>query len=345
MRKIIISFCIFVLSSFLFADSFQETFNKAKKYEEEKKFIYALTNYYAAKEMVDKNSEDFNIAEEKYESLKENIKAGNLGVEDLDAFELYDKWIELLKEFEHYWTEYCPMVIWVNKLERQSLNMENRTGDYSMQVITHKSDKYYEIKEIVSDGLIAAMRKNKWQNDNLEYFWPDYSVYNITCKEPDNYLPDNIPLIYTPFDAKIDGAYRSFKPDFKIFVPTVVLHYYEKMGSTYSTDDSTCILPFVFKFKIVDLEGNLLFESKDILFRGGYLAKYTQTHKFTLTEEQMKIIDNGDYKIIPTNLNYLFGKISDENAIVITDFNWTKTLKYPYKISLYKANILIQNIK
>lgn len=344
MKKLITVLFMLLTFSSLYSKTFEEIFETGKKFEEEKKYVYALAYYYDAKSFVDEDTNEFFIFDEKYKELKDMIEQGNPGFELYDTFGLYDKWIELLQEFEQYWTEYCPMTITIYKAERNSIDIENRTGTYSIKVYAQTSDKYDDIKEILCKGLEIAMDKNKWTNENLKYFWPDYSVYNIVNKDSDNYIPNKIPLIFTPYDAKIQGSYRSFKPNFKIFAPTAVLHYYEKNGNMYSTDDSTCIIPYQFKLKLVDLEGNTISESRYNMFTGGSFSLFQAIYDFTLTESQMKLIDNGNYKIIPTNLYIIYGKISNENTIVKTNYDWLKNLKSK-AISLNKTNILIEKIK
>lgn len=346
MKKIISLICILCAFNLIFAKSYEEAFEHAKNYEEQGKFVYALANYFDAMTLANnenkqntattdsteiKSSEEkYKNANAKFETIASMIKEGKPGLDDYDAFELYDKWIDLLKEFEHYWTENCPLFIEFYKLRRKELNVEDRTAVYEVSFFPSKNKKYYELKEIFCEGLSKAINQNAWKTEILKN-WPSYSVYNITNKKTsEDYFPENIPLIYTPFEADIypyDVYDECRYINSKLFAPFAELHYYtySEFRKKYETERSgMTITPYDLKFKIIDENENTIFQSKRILIK---IRSYSiQSQAFTVSESQLKSIDSGNYKIIPTGLYLQYGKISDETIIEEDNRNWIKKL-------------------
>lgn len=339
MKKLLTVVCMLISITSVFGKSYEECFEKAQKFEEEKKYAYALANYYDAMNITEENTEEYKTTRKKYNNIKQMIENGKPGLDEYDPFELYDKWVELLQEFEHYWTENCPFLFKFSKPERQSLNSENRTADYTIYVYAKESDKFYEIRKIVSNGLRKVASENAWNNENFEY-WPHYSIYNTIKEKQNEYIIDNIPLIYTPFHAKIYNSYRYFKPTFKLFAPAAELHYYKIVGNQKTTSEDWRVLPYDLKFDIVDNDGNIIFQGKRKLFSGGY-SSYAQYHDFTVSAAQLKIIDSGNYKIVPTGLYLQYGKISDQIVITEDSRDWIKNLT-DFEIALDNVEFIVK---
>ena len=100
--KKILSMVIFSLACIgLFAQNKVSLIEKAKSYENDKKYIYAIATYYDAI-AYEPSQEAFRS----YKKLTMLISDGIPGVEDYDEFSLYDSWLSLLVEFEQYWTEH-----------------------------------------------------------------------------------------------------------------------------------------------------------------------------------------------------------------------------------------------
>ena len=123
-------------------ESFSIHMKKAKDFEAQKKYVYALGEYYEA--MSVEKSLDGKTAYEGWVSLSEIIQSGKPGYGDFDEFSFVDEWILQLQDFEKYWTENCPILIICNNPERIELNRENKTATYEMKMTWQLSPKYKE---------------------------------------------------------------------------------------------------------------------------------------------------------------------------------------------------------
>ena len=109
MKKTISIVVAFIVGNALFAQSakYTEFMAQAQKYEQEKKWVHALGAYYDAME----EEPDFGEPFYAYKKLSEVIEAGNPGYGEFDDFSQYDGWIEIMQEYESYWSENhcCPI--------------------------------------------------------------------------------------------------------------------------------------------------------------------------------------------------------------------------------------------
>lgn len=162
--KKILSMVIFSLACIgLFAQNKVSLIEKAKSYENDKKYIYAIATYYDAI-AYEPSQEAFRS----YKKLTMLISDGIPGVEDYDEFSLYDSWLSLLVEFEQYWTEHPGEVfsITIGELAKDKIDYSTRTAIYSIPIYISSRDpfthKFSEIANIICSGL-EKVWKEDWE--------------------------------------------------------------------------------------------------------------------------------------------------------------------------------------
>lgn len=287
----------------------QQHIDKAKEYESQKKWCYALGEYYDALK-IEKN----NNVQQAYKQLSEVIKNGNPGYGSFDVFTLVDDWVLLMQDFEAYWTEYCPIMFVIGIPQRTEINRENRTVTYEADVSFELSDKYKEIEQILQEGLKKSY-SDDWQMDYLN-FWPEVSVYNGP-KDKDKFLQNGAALTQNLLKDKYKEYVYS---RYKLLASTALFGCMEQgffVGEYFPNHKTTM---FDLKVALIDKEENILFESKRLLV--GPEAKFT----FTLDQNSMKYIDDGEYFFIPKALYLQYGNIPVEPWITKNSRDWIKTL-------------------
>lgn len=335
-KKIITTIAVLLITTSIFAQIAQTSdyeihLQKGKEYENQKKWIYALGEYYDALDSIFadiKNEDiyklvelnqipDFQEALESYKNLAEKIENENPGYGEFDDFTLLDNWILLLKEFEKYWTENSPQRVYFGKPERTALNRENRTATYEIAVYFGTTRKFSEILSLVKTGL-KKTNPSDW-NENLTE-WPNVSAYdNNTQKEDDNMVQDGIHFARERYEV----------------VPFNRKPYYEVGKKSVAIIKNGV---FGIKFNIIDLNGNVLLKSdrytmgfcantslrapKDVFGRvsGGNLVKYIFTD---VPQQTINLIDSDEINIVLDSAYLKYGTINDE-LISYSDENWLK---------------------
>lgn len=111
LKKFIFLSVISFLSVNVFAQNEEVNvhFSKAQEYEAQKKWIYALGEYYDA--MAENLAEPdfnnphifdaYNNAYNRWTAIADSINSGNPGLGEFDEFEFADNWISLLKELKN----------------------------------------------------------------------------------------------------------------------------------------------------------------------------------------------------------------------------------------------------
>lgn len=305
-KRIITTIAVLLITTSFFAQIAQTSdyeihLQKGKEYENQKKWIYALGEYYDALDSIFadiKNEDiyklvelnqipDFQEALESYKNLAEKIENGNPGYGEFDDFTLLDNWILLLKEFEKYWTENSPQRVYFGKPERTALNRENRTATYKIFITSENTPKYQEILKIVETGL-RETNPSEW-NEKLTW-WPKISVYdNNVQKLEDNMIPDGIPLIRRR--AEITPL-----PYGKT--------YYELRSKSAAAINGDI---FIIKFNVVDANGNVLLKSKQ------YYLRYEDKYIFKdVPQQTMNLIDSDKVNIILDSAYLKYGTMDEE---------------------------------
>ena len=189
--------------------TYEAYLSKAKKYESEKRWCYALGSYYDAMGAVGVDSEFKSEAVKGYNLLKEAILSGNPGLGTYDEFTIFEEWKKLLIDAEKYGCSFNPYLVHVGELIKGKLDYQTKTATYSAQIKAYRSYRYKHTLEIIEEGYKKAY---KYDWDKLPKVWPKYSVsynndgiYNVdgACvfrvDKYDNYHKKTIQYAYNPF--------------------------------------------------------------------------------------------------------------------------------------------------
>ncbi len=161
MKKIFLSLFAFVFSASLFAQTagYQENLAKAKEYEEQGRWVYALASYYDAME-----AEPTVKAEEAlkaYTKLADVIKSGKPGYGDnMDEFDIYDGWMAICTDLESLWQEKSPFYFKSGSVTKGALDMETRTGSYDTSLTCNYTAKYNVLNSLLLEGWKKAYRSD-----------------------------------------------------------------------------------------------------------------------------------------------------------------------------------------
>ena len=340
MKKIIVMAVSAILSTFLFAQNaeYEKHFEKAKEYESQKKWIYALGEYYDAMtaKLAETNIENF----ESYEgwiNIADKINNGNPGIGEYDDFDYVDSWLLLLQEYERYWTENCPKTIYFDKPVRTELNREKKTADYSITINQIDNLKFQEIDKIIQNGFKKAY-KDDW---NIKYLkdWPKVSFYSdkkydgkyfidgtaLTsyCTITDRLNPDGGSTTY--ISEELLASLHSKSVQKKIhtqrynaaLTPIQEWTYLDEKHPArklfnYDYDGSSEVSLYDIKFSLRDNSNNILLQSSryNIAIKDSSYCKHVYEFK-NVPQETMKLIEAGEVNCIVDELYLNYGKIDD----------------------------------
>ena len=208
MRKLALALIsLLMLTGSLFAQNakYAELYAKAKEYEAQGKYFYALASYYEAMEA--EPSEKAEEALDAYKKLADVLKAGKPGYgEDMDEFDIYDGWLSIAGEYDSYWKENCPVYFKSCSFEKGELNMETRTGSYSASATDGYTSKYLELKDIVYTGWKNAYR-NDWSKGKSSSLPleddPEKRTYYVAAEAVDS----NGTVLFNLPETKKTGSY------------------------------------------------------------------------------------------------------------------------------------------
>ncbi len=167
MKKTLLTGIVCLLGIFAFGQSakYTELLNKAKKYDSEKNYAYALGYYYDAVREDIRNSKE---AYDRFIEIENVLKDGKPGFDEYDDFTIYDEWVVLLKNAEKYWTEHAYDIYCCDfKLSQKNLDMETRTANYLITVTYNENRKYKRIIKIMTDGIQKSWTEN-WKGITFE---------------------------------------------------------------------------------------------------------------------------------------------------------------------------------
>ena len=152
----------------------QPFLEKAKSYEQQKQWAYALNSYFQVLFLdIDPFAQE--EAAEKYLSLADSIKSGNPGIGNFNEFALHDEWKKLLMNAEKFGTEYGRYYFSIGKLEKKGLDYATKTATYSSKITISDSLIYQKVIEVIQAGYKAAWKKD-WTDLPKPDYWPNYSV-------------------------------------------------------------------------------------------------------------------------------------------------------------------------
>lgn len=304
---------------------YENHMKKAREYEKYEKWIYALGEYYDA--MTVENTIKARTAYDSWCSLSEKIETGYPGYSEYDEFSVVDKWMTMLKDYEKYWTDNCPIFVIYGIPERTYLNREDKTATYRMWLSWDTTNKYEIIRDIYKTGFKKAYNKD-WGLDCLAD-WPNVSVYNATA-ESDSFLPNKTPLTQNLLtdtktkEYRIRSSYsdKYIYSEYKLLASTAEFGCIVKyIDGSYGPDNSYHYTTmYDLKLNVVDEEGNVLFKGERVLL--GTSASYT----FTVNQIGMKMIEAGKIKVIPDSVYLQYGNIPTTPWITEGSRDWIKPL-------------------
>ena len=149
------------------SELFAQYMNKAKQYEEEKQWAFALLFYYYALDAwADPIESD--IAYNAYKKLADIIGTGSPGPGTFDTFSNYEEWKKILISAELLGNNFFPYDIYFGHLEMTNLDMQRKTADYMTNISFTYSLGYQKTIGIISKGY--DMTEKKGWNDLPEKF-------------------------------------------------------------------------------------------------------------------------------------------------------------------------------
>ena len=140
--------------------TYEEWLEKAKEYESQKKWCFALGAYYDAMGM-DIPSENKIEAYNGFVALEGAICEGNPGLGTFNEFTLHDEWKNLLVDTKDYLSVVFPYEVTVGELSRGDLDYTTQTATYSAPVEYKKSNRYFTVFELIKRGYEKAY-KSDW---------------------------------------------------------------------------------------------------------------------------------------------------------------------------------------
>ena len=311
-KNILILIALFVGSA-LFAQSaeYKDLLAKGQQYEQEKKWVHALGAYYDAMEAAPDLAEPFYA----YKKLADTIESGNPGYGEFDDFSMYDGWVEIMQEYESYWSENIPRAIVFSDLKKDKMDMENRKVTYSVRINAVPTEKYSALEKVFSTGKEKAY-KDSWVGYGAD--WPEISVYN---SENDKKLSkkDGIPFI-----KSLGKGYKGLgSSNYPAFITDIKL---EASVSRYMVHTSSASL-YEVSFRITDENNTSLFESGRVTVSkaSGHIFDMRE-YEFIVSQDIAKIIESKKIKIIPTALYLRYGVIN-EFTTEDSDYKWKKNLE------------------
>lgn len=207
MKKLLAGLCVFVCAMCLFATTTKEYYAKAKSYEAEKKWAWALNAYFDA--LATDESVDAKLsAYQDYLKLKTAIETGNPGFGNFNAFTIHDEWKNTIVEAENYAKTYCFYNIRFGDLIQDSLNYETRTAKYTANISYERNERYDFVLGTLAKGFRSAY-KSDW-NDMAED-WPKYAnsdacVYNSSSYYSYKYNAFTEPKCYEVSYVLVDDS-------------------------------------------------------------------------------------------------------------------------------------------
>ncbi len=282
MKKIISTFFItFVTFSTIFSQTYSEYLEKAKQYENQKRWCYALGAYYDAMG-TEENPENKKEAYEGYVTLKKAISYGNPGLGKYNLFTIHDEWKNLLIDAERYGSNNNMYEITVGQLEQGDLDYANKTATYNAKISFKKGSRYKNTIAIIENGYKEAYKED-WTD--LPKEWP---LYSVSSKKNDIY--------------NVNGAL--------VYVRTVKLLGQETTNylNPFAIPDSNILKQqtvglYDYKFNIVDSKGNELTKGKRWLLNESDIISFSG-----ITPDIMDLIDNGEAYINPIACYLEYGK-------------------------------------
>lgn len=273
--------------------TYETHLSKAKKYESEKRWCYALGSYYDAMGTVGVDPEFKSEAVKGYNLLKESILSGNPGFGTYDEFTIYEEWKKLLIDAEKYGCSFNPYLVEVGELVKGNLDYQTKTVTYSAKIKPYRSYRYSHTLEIIEKGYEKGY-KNGWPLISPSN-WPKYSV---------SYNDDDV--------LNVNGAYIFRRDEYNLYGKLTgysylnafsVINYPVNVVQSETTTLIDC------KFNIVDEKGKELVKPKRFLVGS---QDYIYFEKIPM--DIMNLIDKGKAFIYPIACYLEYGKFNLQDS-------------------------------
>ena len=291
MKRVLCTLLVLFCVSAVFGKTYSEYLVEAKKYEEQKRWCYALGSYYDAMG-TDELPENKIEAYEGYKKLKDSIVSGNPGLGKYNLFTIHDEWKNLLIDAEKYGSSISIYDITVGELEQGDLDYKTRTATYTAKIDYCLGDRFNKTIHIIEEGYKSAYKKD-WTD--LPEEWP---LYSASSKKDKTYNVDGT-LIYARSDWRNKHYINAF--------------YYFEGKQKYGTGNTIWVLYetvglYDYKFNIVDENGKELVKGKRWLLGDG-----NQISISGITPEVMDLIDNGKAFINPVGCYLQYGEYNKDD--------------------------------
>ena len=310
-------------TSVMFAQKYAQYISEAKKYEDQKRWCYAMGAYFdaveAAESLLDKQE-----ASKKYDELKDVILDGNPGFGKFNDFTFHDEWKRLLIDAEKYGSSFSKYDIITGELNKGDLDYATRTASYSAKIRCEVSKRYEQTIDVVAKGYAKARRED-WKD--LPEDWPHLSasynndgVYNVNGAFV---LAFNAPNYYFGSSMYYLNCFNVYYEEFDIYN-----YYFNTYGTKYFPG---C---FDYKLNIVDEGGREIAKGTRWLLGDGDTITFTG-----VTPEAMEIIDDGKAYINPVACYIQYGEYDPDEDNVREGRSFIKKLP-EMQISLNKSRII-----
>lgn len=309
---------------------YEQHLAKAKQYEAEKRWCYALGSYYDAL-VVDIDSESKKEANDNYQRLAKTILSGKPGFGTFDIFTLHDEWKNLLIDAEKYGSTIYPRNLEIGKLTLSSVNYENRTGTYYAPIeIKGFSSRFTSTIKIIWNGYFEAYN-DKWNDLPRSDTWPRLSA---GYKNNNNYNNDGVLLVEGRemwFEETPPSFYwNAFAYDldhFSYWMGFGTFRFEVRSPDIYSDAIAIPNL-FEFKFNIVDENGKELVREESSLS--------DRVEFSNISSEIMAVIDSGKAFVNPVSCYLHYGKVGKNDSKEFLLKNSLK-LEIPIKLTQFKC--------
>ena len=322
MKKLIFLCMMISCSSVMFAQKYAQYISEARKYEDQKRWCYAMGAYFdaveAAESLLDKQE-----ASKKYDELKDVILDGNPGFGKFNDFTFHDEWKRLLIDAEKYGSSFSKYDIITGELNKGDLDYATRTASYSAKIRCEVSKRYEQTIDVVAKGYAKAHRED-WKD--LPEDWPHLSasynndgVYNVNgafvlAFNAPNYFGSRMYYL---------NCFNVYYEEFRTYN-----YYFNTNGTNYFPG---C---FDYKLNIVDEGGREIVKGTRWLLGDGDTITFTG-----VAPEAMEIIDDGKAYINPVACYIQYGAYDPEEDNVREGRSFIKKLP-EMQISLNKSRII-----
>ena len=315
MKKLITLLTLLITNSIvcLFAQNseYDSLMQKAKEYETQKKYVYAMGTYWDAI-LASDNYDESSDAYSKYIDLFAAFKSGKPGLDEYDEFSIYDEWNKAWDEWILYQADSPMFYISFDQLKKGELDYETKTASYKITAHYKESDKIQIIENALSVGWNKAKQSN-WKDiifpekykefakqKKAFFFYQDKQTGDYTNNIVTGYSWKARMLVYNGTESytelvSTDGGPIRYGPDGAVNAKKVTKT--RKLSGSYPL--------MTIDFDVLDNDGNVLLQS--INSYCGFTLRFDK-----VPQDVMKIIDSGEYKIKPVRLKIKYGYLSED---------------------------------